>query len=116
MILVSNLCKKYDSVQALDGISFEINRGEFYGLLGPNGAGKTTTISIMSTIVKPDSGNVVISGFDIQKHPTQCKKMIGVVPQELALYNELTACDNLHFWGSLYDVPRVKLKTRIKET
>lgn len=116
MISVSNLRKKYDTVEALKGISFSIGQGEFYGLLGPNGAGKTTTISIMSTIVEPSEGEVSIAGYDLKKNPTECKKNIGVVPQEIALYNEMTAYDNLIFWGSLYNVPQQELKTRIDET
>jgi len=116
MISVTNLRKNYDNVQALKGISFDIKKGEFYGLLGPNGAGKTTTISIMSTILEPDAGNVSIAGFDLKKNPTECKKAIGVVPQEIALYNELSAYDNLMFWGSLYDVRKGELKSGIDET
>lgn len=116
MISVSNLSKKFDAVQALKGISFDIKEGEFYGLLGPNGAGKTTTISIISTILEPDEGSVNISGFDLKKNPTECKKTIGVVPQEIALYNELSAYDNLIFWGSLYDVPKGELKSYVDET
>jgi len=116
MISVVNLSKKYDSVEALKGISFEIKKGEFFGLLGPNGAGKTTTISIMSTILEPNGGTVNIAGFDLKKNPTECKKSIGVVPQEIALYNEISAYDNLLFWGSLYNVPKATLKLRIDET
>ncbi len=116
MISVSNISKKYDSVQALKDISFNIREGEFFGLLGPNGAGKTTTISIMSTIVEPDSGQVNIAGFDLKKNPRDCKMTIGVVPQEIALYNDLSAYQNLVFWGGLYNVPGPELKTRIDET
>ena len=116
MILVSNLKKSYGNVHALKGISFEIKQGEFFGLLGPNGAGKTTTISIMSTIVNPDEGSVSIAGYDLKKNPAECKKTIGVVPQEIALYNELNAFDNLMFWGSLYEVPKNELKEKIQMT
>lgn len=115
MITVSNLRKKYASVEALKGISFSIRQGEFYGLLGPNGAGKSTTIGIMSTLVVPDEGSVMIDGHDLQKEPMLCKQTIGVVPQEIALYNELSATDNLMFWGSLYDVKKDVLKQRIDE-
>ncbi len=115
MISVSNLRKKYDAAEALKGISFEIQKGEFFGLLGPNGAGKTTTISILSTIVEPSQGEISIAGFDLKKNPTACKKNIGVVPQEIALYNDLSAFDNLLFWGSLYQVPVEVLKKRIDE-
>lgn len=116
MISVKDLTKTYGSNQALKGISFDIKGGEFFGLLGPNGAGKTTTISIMSTIVVPDGGSVSIDGFDLKKNPEACKRTIGVVPQEIALYNELSAYDNLLFWGSLYGVSSADLKTRADET
>jgi ABC-2 type transport system ATP-binding protein len=115
MIDVSNLRKTFDTIKALKGISFNILRGECYGLLGPNGAGKTTTISIMSTIVEPNEGKVSIAGYDLKKNPLECKKNIGVVTQEIALYNELSAYDNLLFWGGLYNVPKLELKVRIDE-
>jgi linearmycin/streptolysin S transport system ATP-binding protein len=113
---VSNVAKNYGSVQALKGISFAITENEFYGLLGPNGAGKTTTINIISTVLQPDNGTVTINGFDLQKDPLNCKKMIGVVPQEIALYNELSAYENLLFWGGLYKLPSDRLKSKIDET
>ncbi len=113
---VSNLAKNYDNVQALKEISFSINENEFYGLLGPNGAGKTTTINIISTILQPDVGYVKINGFDLKKDPLNCKKMIGVIPQEIALYNELSAYENLLFWGGLYKLSANVLKTKIDET
>lgn len=115
MIEVVNLTKSYEDFKALKGISLSIKRGEFYGLLGPNGAGKTTTISIMSSILKPDSGEVVIDGVNLRNQAEVAKKIIGVVPQEIALYNELTAVENLIFWGSLYNIPNRELKTRIEE-
>src|ERR1051326_3745970 len=116
MISVSNLKKTFGEHVALNGISFSIKEGEFYGLLGPNGAGKTTTISIISTILAPDSGTVIINGIDSQKDPMACKKIIGVVPQEIALYDKLSAYDNLLFWGSLYNVEKKLLQQRIDET
>lgn len=116
MLSVSNLKKNYGPIQALKGISFDIKEGEFFGLLGPNGAGKTTTIGIMSTILEPNEGSVNIAGFDLKKNPTECKRTIGVVPQEIALYNELSAYDNLMFWGGLYNVSKPELKQRIDET
>ncbi|MBS1950165.1 MAG: Efflux ABC transporter, ATP-binding protein [Cytophagales bacterium] len=115
MIRVSNLKKKYDAVEALKGISFSIAEGEFYGLLGPNGAGKSTTISILSTILEPTEGEVSIAGYDLKQNPVECKKTIGVVPQEIALYNEMSAYDNLLFWGSLYGVGKAELQKRIDE-
>jgi ABC-2 type transport system ATP-binding protein len=115
MISVTNLKKNYGAVQALKGITLNINQGEFYGLLGPNGAGKTTTISIMSTILEPDDGSVKIAGLDLKANKDRCKKIIGVVPQEIALYNELSAYDNLNFWGGLYNISASDLKSRIDE-
>ncbi len=116
MIDVSNLRKTFDAVDALKGISFNIPKGECYGLLGPNGAGKTTTISILSTIVEPDDGEITIADLDLKKNPLECKKNIGVVTQEIALYNELSAYDNLLFWGGMYTIPGKELKKRIDET
>ncbi len=115
MINVSNLRKTFDTIEALKGISFKIPQGECYGLLGPNGAGKTTTISIMSTLVEPNEGEVSIAGYDLKQSPLKCKTNIGVVTQEIALYNELSAYDNLQFWGSLYNIPNLELKVRIDE-
>lgn len=116
MIDVSNLRKTFDTIEALKGISFNIPQGECYGLLGPNGAGKTTTISIMSTLIEPNEGKVSIAGYDLKKSPPECKKNIGVVTQEIALYNELSAYDNLLFWGSLYNIPKPELIQNIDET
>ena len=116
MISVTNLKKNYGATPALKGISFNIKEGEFYGLLGPNGAGKTTTISIMSTILEPSEGTVTIASHDLAKEPVACKRVIGVVSQEIALYNQLSAYDNLLFWGGMYKVPKAELKLRIDET
>jgi len=116
MITVSNLRKTFDTIEALKGISFNIPQGECYGLLGPNGAGKTTTISIMSTLIEPNEGKVSIAGYDLKMNPLECKKNIGIVTQEIALYNELSAYDNLLFWGGLYNVSKPELTKRIDET
>jgi ABC-2 type transport system ATP-binding protein len=116
MINVSNLRKTFDTIEALKGISFNIPKGECYGLLGPNGAGKTTTISILSTLIEPNEGKVSIAEYDLKKNPLECKKNIGVVPQEIGLYNELSAYDNLLFWGGLYKVPKSELTKRIDES
>jgi len=116
MISVSNLKKTFGTVNALKGISFDIPQGECYGLLGPNGAGKTTTVSIMSTLIEPNDGEVKIAGYDLKKNPLDCKKKIGVVTQELALYNEFSAYDNLLFWGGMYKIPGKELEERIDET
>lgn len=113
MIRAENLRKTYGKQVALNGISFTIGEGEFYGLLGPNGAGKTTTIGIISTIVEPDEGSVTINGLPLKENKIACKRMIGVVPQEISLYEKMSAKDNLLFWGSLYDIPKNILNERI---
>jgi len=99
---VRNLVKKYGEFIAVKGISFEIQEGEIFSLLGPNGAGKTTTISMLSTLYAPSSGDAIIGGHSITKEPMAVKQVIGVVPQELALYEDLTARENLVFWGQMY--------------
>jgi ABC-2 type transport system ATP-binding protein len=113
---VSNLSKKFGNVEALKRVSFSIKEGELYGLLGPNGAGKTTTINVISTISQPDTGYVKINGTDLKNNSMECKKSIGVVPQEISLYNELSAYDNLMFWGSLYSLNYEDLQNKIDET
>ncbi|MCC7231991.1 MAG: ABC transporter ATP-binding protein [Bacteroidia bacterium] len=109
MIEVKDLKKSFGDRTALKGINVSIKDGELYGLLGPNGAGKTTTISILSTIVPADSGEVTIGGCNVHSGLNKIKKLIGVVPQEIALYNELSAIENLMFWGSMYGVPAKEL-------
>ncbi len=102
MIEVSDLRKSYGDVAALGGISFKVREGEIFGFLGPNGAGKTTAISIISGLLASDSGTVKVSGMDIRKDSRKIRRIQGVVPQEIALYEELSGRENLHFWGSLY--------------
>jgi len=115
MIHVTKLSKSFENIQAVKDISFSIEKGEVFGLLGPNGAGKSTTINMMSTILKSDQGRIYIDGNDLNKNQNDCKHLIGVVPQEISLYEEFTAYDNLMFWGSLYKVPTKVLKQRISD-
>ena len=115
MISVQNLSKRFGGLQAVDRISFEVAAGELFGFLGPNGAGKTTTISMMSGLLRPDEGNVTIGAYDLWASARQAKRQIGLVPQEIALYEEFTARENLLFWGGLYDLPRSELKRGIDE-
>src|SRR5512143_461083 len=112
---VNNLVKQYGDFTAVNGISFDIQEGEIFSLLGPNGAGKTTTISMLSTLYTPTSGDALIGGHSITKDPMAVKRVIGVVPQELALYEELTACENLVFWGQMYGLSVKSLDSRIDE-
>lgn len=115
IIKIKGLQKSFDKIVAIKNIDLEIAKGEFFGLLGPNGAGKTTTINILSSVLKPDAGEVTINGFDLQKEPSRCKQSIGIVPQELALYEELTAKENLLFWGSLYGISKTEANSRAEE-
>jgi len=110
---VTNLVKKYGDFIAVNGISFEIQEGEIFSLLGPNGAGKTTTISVLSTLYSPTSGDATIGGYSVSRQPMQVRKLIGVVPQDLALYEDLTARENLSFWGQMYDLGGKALDRRI---
>lgn len=108
-----DLRKTYGDNEAVKGVSFEIKTGEIFSLLGPNGAGKTTTISILSGLIPPTSGDAVIVGRSIVKDSLHVRAMIGVVPQEIALYDDLTARENLVFWGQMYGLNGARLKTRI---
>lgn len=112
---VQDLVKKYGDFAAVKGISFDIKEGEIFSLLGPNGAGKTTTISMLSTLYTPTSGNATIGGYSITKDPMAVKQVIGVVPQELALYDDLTARENLIFWGQMYGLSGKSLASRVDE-
>ncbi|RMF72228.1 MAG: ABC transporter ATP-binding protein [Acidobacteria bacterium] len=102
MLSVRDLAKRFGEIRAVDGISFDVQDGEIFGLLGPNGAGKTTTISMISGVLAPDGGQVLVDGQDVWARPKQVKRLLGVVPQEIAVYEDLTARDNLVFWASLY--------------
>lgn len=115
MIKVKNLVKKYGSLRAVDGISFEVGKGELFGLLGPNGAGKTTTISTLATLLPPDGGQASIGGHDVAGNPGQVRRLLGVVPQEIAIYTDLNARDNLRFWGELYGLGGKSLDSRVEE-
>jgi ABC-2 type transport system ATP-binding protein len=115
VIEVTDLVKKYGSHRAVDGVSFTVGRGELFGLLGPNGAGKTTTIGVLSTLLRPDGGQVRIGGHDVTASPAQVRRLIGVVPQEIALYTDLTARDNLMFWGRLHGLGGAQLSRRVED-
>jgi len=110
MIEVNDISKSFGDVRAVDGVSFRVEKGEIYGFLGPNGAGKTTTISIISGLLEPDSGTISIGGEELTAKTTEVKRNLGVVPQEIALYDELSGRENLIFWGSLYGIPSAELR------
>jgi len=113
VVTVDNLRKYYGDVHAVDGISFEIREGEIFGLLGPNGAGKTTTINVLCTYTEPTAGEVIVARHSVTAEPEAVKRSIGVVPQDIALYPDLTAVENLRFFGRMYDVPKARLEQRI---
>ena len=115
MLEIRGLEKSYKTLKAVGGVSFSIADGETLGLLGPNGAGKTTTVSMICGLVPPDSGEVLIDGVSIQGDTNPQKRRIGLVPQELAVYEELTARQNLQFFGSLYDIRSAALETAMDE-
>ena len=116
MIQIERLRKCYNELVAVDDISFDVHDGEILGLLGPNGAGKTTTISMICGVLQPDGGRVIVDECNIWVEPKKVKRHLGVVPQEIAVYEDLTARDNLSFWGSLYGLSGSKLNHRINET
>jgi ABC-2 type transport system ATP-binding protein len=107
-----NLIKRFGDFTAVDGVSFHIERGEIFSLLGPNGAGKTTTISMLSTLLSPTAGDASIGGHSVTQDPIDVRKIIGVVPQEIALYETLTARENLLFWGRMYGLSGAELNRR----
>lgn len=116
-VVVRDLKKMYPgaSQPAVQNFNISIRKGDIFGLLGPNGAGKTTTISMMSTLLKPTSGNISICGIDIVRYPQEVKKLIGYVPQEVALYPNLSARENLRFLGRISGLKGKALKQRVSE-
>jgi ABC-2 type transport system ATP-binding protein len=114
-ITVKNLSKKFKDVLAVDNISFNVKAGELFGFLGPNGAGKTTTINMLSTLIRPGSGDARVMGFDIKKQRDHVRKSIGVVFQEPALDSRLTGRENLEFHAMMYSMNKSDRNARIKE-
>jgi ABC-2 type transport system ATP-binding protein len=115
LLRVQGLFKVFGPLRAVDSVSFEVRPGEIYGLLGPNGAGKTTTISMISGLLKPDAGEVFVAGNPFWSDPQKAKRIMGVVPQELAIYEELTGRENLEFWGRMAGLSSSDAKSRAVE-
>jgi ABC-2 type transport system ATP-binding protein len=115
LLIVSEVHKRYGDTTALDGVSLEVAAGELFGLLGPNGAGKTTLLSIVSCLLEATSGTVWIAGQKVSTRDKRLRSMIGIVPQELAVYGELNARENLSFFGSLYGISGEHLERRVNE-
>lgn len=114
-IEVKDLHKSFGETKAVNGVSFTVEQGEIFSLLGPNGAGKTTTISMLSCLLRPDQGDASILGHSLRQDPMGVKSVLGVVPQEIALYEDLSARENLTFWGKMYGLRGATLKTRVDE-
>ena len=112
---IRDLRKTYRGAAApsVDGLTLHVSEGEFFGLLGPNGAGKTTTLSILAGLLSFDRGTVHLCGLDIRRDRARIRPLIGVVPQDIALYSELTAAENLHFFGRMHDLPTRTLRESI---
>ncbi len=114
-IEVKNLHKAFGDLKAVDGVTFEVEKGEIFSLLGPNGAGKTTVISMLSCLLRPEEGDAQVMGHSIRTDQMGVKSVLGVVPQEIALYEDLSARENLTFWGKMYGLRGPALKSRVDE-
>ncbi len=115
-IFVKNLHKSFGKTPAVQGVRFTVHTGEIFSLLGPNGAGKTTTISMLCGLSEPDEGDAYIMGHSIRLESRAARAVIGVVPQEIALYMDLSARENLLFWGKMYGLSGTLLRQRVDET
>ncbi len=115
IIEVRNLTKKFRSFAAVDNISFNIERGEIFGFLGPNGAGKSTTIRMLTTLMRPTSGEATVNDHDVVKKQDMVRKHIGLVAEKIILYDRLTARENLEFFGQLYNLSKEEIGSRTKK-
>lgn len=117
VINIQDLHKTYPQalIPSVDGLTLQVSKGMFFGLLGPNGAGKTTTISILCGLLSYNTGQVMIHGLDVKHRMSEIKPLIGVVPQDIALYPELTVIENLRFFGNMYGLQSVELNDRIEK-
>ena len=114
-ITVSDLRKRYGDVQALDGVTFDVRDGEVFGLLGPNGAGKSTTVRVLTTLTKPDSGQGLVAGHDVVRHPNRARNAIGYVPQDSGIDRQATGRENLMLQGRIYGMRGSALRARVSE-
>jgi len=112
---IQNLKKHFDDIKAVNDLSFKINKGEIFGLLGPNGAGKTTTIKMMIGLLKPTSGEIYVGGYNVRKELNKIKEMIGVCPQQAAIYKFLSGRENIELYGNLHAIDKKVLKERTDE-
>jgi ABC-2 type transport system ATP-binding protein len=114
-IQVRDLAKRFDDLEAVKGVGFEVSSGELFGFLGPNGAGKTTTINMLTGLARPDAGTIQIGGIDCTKNPRAAQHLVGVVPDESNLYPELTGFENLCFCASLYGLKKREREARARK-
>ncbi|WP_053368818.1 ABC transporter ATP-binding protein [Bacillus sp. FJAT-27245] len=116
MLSVSGIRKAFKDFEAVRGVSFTVGKGEAFGLLGPNGAGKSTTINMLTGLFPPNEGSIMLSGIDMKSNPKKAQALLGIVPQEIALYQTMSAKDNLYFWGRMYGLSGSLLDQRVAET
>lgn len=114
-ISTHDLTKRFHDIVAVDGISFDVRKGEIFGFLGPNGAGKTTTIRMLCTLSRPSRGSAKVAGFDIIRNDHKVREHIGLVSEKMIMYDRLTARENLWLFGKLYDIPKARLESKITE-
>ncbi len=114
-IVISGLRKEFEDVVAVDGLELEVQRGELFGLLGPNGAGKTTTINILAGLLEPTSGSASVGGHDVLREGRKVKELIGVCPQDTAVYDHLTGRENIELFGNLHTMDRERLRENVAE-
>ncbi|MBH0329723.1 MULTISPECIES: ABC transporter ATP-binding protein [Brevibacillus] len=115
MIQIQNLRKRYGKMEALKGLSLEIDKGTVFGFVGPNGAGKSTTMSILATLLEPTSGKAYVGGYEVTKHPKEVRKLIGYMPDFFGVYDNLTAEEYLDFYAANYDIPAAERKQIIPQ-
>ena len=116
VVKLEGLIKKYDNKPVVDGLTLDIKEGEIFGLLGPNGAGKSTTMNMICSLLKPTAGDIELFGMDIKKDAKKIKPLIGYIPQDLAIYGNLKAWENVELFTSLYDVRGAELKKAIDDS
>lgn len=115
MLVINNISKSYRGQKAVSEISLSVDKGQILGIIGANGAGKSTLVSMLATLSRPDSGEIIYDGSNIVSSPQAIRSKMGFVPQDIALYESLTGLDNLRFWGKNYKVPKTELKDRIEQ-
>lgn len=115
LVRAEKLYKEFDGIQAVDGVSFEVKKGEVFGFLGPNGAGKTTTVRMITGVLKPDSGAAWVNGKNVEENPTEAKEEVGIAPEVSNAYVDLDGWQNMMLMGELYGVPKSEREARAEE-